>query len=128
MPPGRCSPSGGLRQGVADEGGWWPAFGTNEEALDVLVRAIERAGYGPGDEVSIALDVAASEFGATAATGWVSTGASSTATGLARCWWTGSRAIPILSIEDPFAEDDREGFRRFTAGVGDRVQVVGDDL
>ena len=53
----------GLRQGVADEGGWWPSFGTNEEALDFLVRAIERAGYSPGDEVSIALDVAASEFG-----------------------------------------------------------------
>lgn len=53
----------GRRQGVADEGGWWPSFDTNEEALDLLVRSIERAGYTPGDQVSIALDVAASEFG-----------------------------------------------------------------
>src|SRR6185437_14952057 len=53
----------GTLQGVADEGGWWPAFSTNEQALETLVRAIERAGYKPGTEVAIALDIAASEFG-----------------------------------------------------------------
>ena len=118
----------GTLQGVADEGGWWPAFSTNEQALDTLVRAIERAGFRPGDQVGIALDIAASEFGKDGRyklaledreldteamvrmlTGWVS-------------------RYPILSIEDPLAEDDTEGFRTFTAAVGKNVQIVGDDF
>ena len=56
--------------GVADEGGWWPSFATNEQALDTLVRAIERAGFRPGEQVGIALDIAASEFGREAITSW----------------------------------------------------------
>ena len=118
----------GTLQGVADEGGWWPAFSTNEQALDTLVRAIERAGFRPGDQVGIALDISASEFGKDGRyklaledreldteamvrmlTGWVS-------------------RYPILSIEDPLAEDDTEGFRTFTAAVGKNVQIVGDDF
>ena len=118
----------GTLQGVADEGGWWPAFSTNEQALDTLVRAIERAGFRPGEQVGIALDIAASEFGSggryklaledreldTEAmvkmlTGWIA-------------------RYPVLSIEDPLAEDDTEGFRAFTAAVGKKIQIVGDDF
>jgi enolase len=116
------------RQGVADEGGWWPSFDTNEEALDILVRAIERAGYTPGDDVSIALDVAASEFGGN---GRYTLGLEKRdldRDGLGEMLLRWVERYPIVSIEDPFAEDDKEGFRRFTAAVGDRVQIVGDDL
>ncbi len=60
---GKLMKEAGTLQGVADEGGWWPAFSTNEQALETLVRAIERAGFTPGEQVGIALDIAASEFG-----------------------------------------------------------------
>lgn len=118
----------GRRQGVADEGGWWPSFDTNEQALDLLVRSIERAGYTPGDEVSIALDVAASEFGRNGryTLGLERRDLDRDGLGEMLVGWVDR--YPILSIEDPFAEDDKEGFRLFTAAVGDRVQIVGDDL
>ncbi|TJW43782.1 MAG: phosphopyruvate hydratase, partial [Mesorhizobium sp.] len=118
----------GLQQGVADEGGWWPAFSANEEALDFLVRAIERAGYAPGDEVSIALDVAASEFGANGCYRLGLEKRELDRDGLGEMLVDWVERYPILSIEDPFAEDDKEGFRLFTAAVGNRVQIVGDDL
>lgn len=118
----------GTLAGVADEGGWWPVFDTNEQALDMLVRAIERAGFRPGEQVGIALDIAASEFGhggryklaledreldtgemIKLLTGWIG-------------------RYPILSIEDPLAEDDPDGFAEFTRQVGHKVQIVGDDF
>ncbi len=115
-------------QGVADEGGLWPAFATNEEGLDLLVMAIEKAGFTPGDEVHIALDVAASEFGRKGRykLGLENRELDSDGFGELMLRWV--ERYPILSIEDPFAEDDPEGFRKFTAAVGNHVQVVGDDL
>ena len=117
----------GLLQGVADEGGWWPAFSSNEEALETLMRSIERAGLVPGEDVAISLDIAASEFGKAAAIVWASKGVSSTATRWPKCCFSWCARYPILSIEDPFAEDDDKGFEQFTAAVGDRIQVIGDD-
>jgi enolase len=117
----------GRRAGVADEGGWWPDFNSNEEALEMLVRAIEAAGYRNG-EVVMSLDIAASEFGRggryrlalenrefdtsswlDVVLGWV-------------------KRYPILSVEDPVAEDDPEGMYAFTSAVGDKLQVIGDDF
>jgi enolase len=117
----------GRRCGVADEGGWWPDFKSNEEAIETLVRAIEAAGY-RHDQVAVALDIAASEFGAkgryhlgldrrTYDTGeWLD---------VLQGWVA---RYPIVSVEDPVAEDDAPGMRLFTAAVGDRIQVVGDDF
>jgi len=115
-------------QGVADEGGWWPTFASNEEALDMLMRAVEKAGFTPGDEVSIALDVAASDFGRNGRYILGLDKRELDRDGLAQLLLSWIDRYPILSIEDPFGEDDPEGFRRFTAVVRDRVQVVGDDL
>ncbi|MBK6980584.1 MAG: phosphopyruvate hydratase [Betaproteobacteria bacterium] len=113
--------------GVADEGGWWPDFKANEEALDMVARSIERAGFRKG-EVVMALDIAASEF---RADGRYRLGLENREFDTA-AWievvlgWT--RAYPIVSVEDPVAEDDPEGMRAFTAAVGDKVQVIGDDF
>jgi len=118
----------GRLQGVADEGGFWPVFATNDEALEMLVRAIEAAGYTPGDEVHIALDIAASDFGRGGRykLGLENRELDSDAMCDMLLGWLDR--YPILSIEDPLAEDDIEGFKRFTAAAGARVQVVGDDL
>jgi enolase len=128
MAAGRRLADRGALQGVADEGGWWPAFSSNEEVLEALVRAIEDAGLIPGDDVHIALDIAASEFGKR---GRYTLGLEQReldSDGLGELLEGWIARYPILSVEDPFAEDDKEGFRRFVAAVGDRVQVVGDDL
>ncbi len=125
---GRLMAERGFLTGVADEGGWWPAFASNEEALEALMLSIERAGLTPGDDVAISLDVAASEFGAG---GFYRLGLEKRVLdrdGLADLLIGWCARYPIVSIEDPFAEDDAEGFYRFTAAVGDRVQVIGDDL
>jgi enolase len=118
----------GAAQGVADEGGWWPAFASNEEALRALVAAIERAGFVPGDEVAIALDVAASELGRK---GRYTLGLESRV--LDRDSWIELLlrwvdTYPIVSIEDPLGEDDAEGFALITRAAGHRLQIVGDDF
>ena len=114
--------------GVADEGGWWPDFSSNEQALEMLVLSIERAGFIPGEQVAIALDIAASEFGKL---GQYRLGLESRALdsdGLIEMLLGWIAKYPIVSIEDPLAEDDPEGFARFTQAVGDRLQIVGDDF
>ena len=114
--------------GVADEGGWWPDFSSNEQALEMLVLSIERAGFIPGEQVAIALDIAASEFGKL---GQYRLGLESRALdsdGLIDMLLGWIAKYPIVSIEDPLAEDDPEGFARFTKAIGNRLQIVGDDF
>ena len=114
--------------GVADEGGWWPAFTTNEQALETLVRAIETAGLTPGSQVAIALDVAASEFGHGGKYCLALEGKELDSEGMIRLLVGWLQRYPIVSIEDPLAEDDALGFIELTREVGDRVQIVGDDF
>ena len=125
---GELMHSRGSQCGVADEGGWWPDFAANEQALEALVEAIERAGFVPGAQVAIALDVAASEFGRA---GRYTLGLESReldSDGLIELLLRWIDKYPICSIEDPLAEDDIEGFARFTQAAGSRLQIVGDDL
>ncbi len=122
----------GRLAGVADEGGWWPAFDTNEEALEFLQRAIERAGHTPGQDVAIALDIAASDFGKGGRYRLAREGRrieqdiDSDALSEMLLGWL--RRYAIVSIEDPLAEDDAPGLRAFTAAAGPKVQVVADDF
>ena len=114
--------------GVADEGGWWPDFSSNEQALEMLVLAIERAGFVPGEQVAIALDIAASEFGRQ---GQYRLGLDSQeldSDGMIEMLLRWVEKYPIVSIEDPLAEDDALGFSRFTKAIGHRLQIVGDDF
>jgi enolase len=118
----------GSLAGVADEGGWWPQFDTNEQALETLVEAIERAGYVPGEQVAIALDIAASEFGREGRYALGLESRTLDSDGLIELLLRWIDRYPIVSIEDPLGEDDAAGFARFTAAVGSRLQVVGDDF
>lgn len=124
---GQILSQSGRLAGVADEGGWWPNFSTNEQGLETMLRAIEKAGFIPGEQVAISLDIAASEL---YANGKYKLGlesrqlASEQMIEMLVDWID---RFPIVSIEDPLAEDDHEGMCLFTRTVGDRVQVVGDD-
>jgi enolase len=118
----------GKLQGVADEGGYWPAFDANEEALDELVRAIESAGLQGGRDVAISLDIAASEFGRQGRYRLALEGQTLDTAGMIELLGGWIDAYPIVSVEDPLAEDDVEGFRTFTEKFGKRCQVIGDDF
>jgi enolase len=118
----------GLATGIGDEGGFAPDLGSNEEAVQLLIDAIERAGYTPGEQIGIAMDVASTEFYADgvytlAAEGRALEPSAMVAELVALC-----DKYPVVSIEDGMAEDDWDGWAELTAAVGDRVQVVGDDL
>ena len=125
---GRQLSQRGLLQGVADEGGFWPAFASNEEAIETLLRAIESARLVPGRDAAISLDIAASQFGSRGRYTLGRDRQSLDTDGLIELLGRWIERYPILSVEDPLAEDDAEGFRRFTAAFGDKVQVIGDDL
>jgi enolase len=125
---GKLMAEGGSLAGVADEGGWWPVFSTNEQALDMLVRAIERAGFRPGAQVGIALDIAASEFGRGGHYKLALEDRELDSAGMIALLSGWIARYPILSIEDPLAEDDPDGFAEFTRLHGKSLQVVGDDF
>ena len=114
--------------GVADEGGWWPDFSSNEHALEMLVLAIERAGFIPGEQVAIALDIAASEFGRQDQYRLGLDSQELDSDGMIEMLLRWIEKYPIVSIEDPLAEDDALGFSRFTKAIGHRLQIVGDDF
>lgn len=121
----------GLSTAVGDEGGFAPNLKSNEEALEVILQAIEKAGYKPGDDVLIALDPASSEF-YNKETGlyefrW-SDGSKRDADAMVEFWADWVKKYPIASIEDGMYEDDWKGWKTLTTAIGDKVQLVGDDL
>ena len=118
----------GLAAGVADEGGHWPAFDTNEAALDFLLRAIEAAGYTPGQDVAISLDIAATDFGSGGRYTLARDRRSVDSDALSDMLLGWLRRYPIVAIEDPLAEDDAQALQRFTAAAGPKVQVIADDF
>ncbi len=116
---------------VGDEGGFAPNLGSNEEALDVIIEAITKAGYKPGKEISLALDCAASEFYDKKSGKYVfkkSDGSQRTSAELADYWASWAAKYPIVSIEDGMAEDDWAGWETLTKKIGAKCQIVGDDL
>lgn len=115
-----------LLTGVGDEGGFAPNLGSNQEALELLISAIEKAGYKPGAEVSLALDVAASEFYKDSQ--YTYDGTTHSATQLIDYMAGLASSYPIVSIEDPLHEDDWTHWQLMTEKMGDKVQIVGDDL
>jgi enolase len=122
--------SRGMSTNVGDEGGFAPSLGSNEEALQVVMEAIEKAGFKPGVDMYIALDAAASEFydEATGQYNFASTGESRTSEEMVAFWADWCERYPIISIEDGLAEDDWAGWKLATEKLGHKIQLVGDDL
>ena len=118
----------GYHTGVGDEGGFAPNLNTNEEALDLLTKAINEAGYTPGKDVSFAIDVAASEFYEDGIYNLKGANLKLTTDELIDYYQTLLDKYPIISIEDPVDENDWEGFKKMTERYGDKIQLVGDDL
>lgn len=122
--------SKGMSTNVGDEGGFAPNLGSNQEAIEVVIEAIEKAGYKPGVDVFIALDAASSEFYSEERGVYVfeSTGEELTSEQMVDFWADWCEKYPIVSIEDGFAEDDWSGWKMATDRLGNKVQLVGDDL
>ncbi|TDJ33528.1 MAG: phosphopyruvate hydratase [Gammaproteobacteria bacterium] len=120
--------SRGLNTGVGDEGGFAPDLPSNEAAVEVVLEAIEKAGFNAGDDVCLALDVASSEFYKDGVYDLVSEGRQFDAAGFADYLAQWVDQYPIISVEDGMAEDDWEGWKILTEKIGDRVQLVGDDV
>ena len=120
----------GMSTNVGDEGGFAPNLGSNEEAIEVVLEAIEMAGYKPGEDVYIALDAASSEFynKESKMYEFESTGDKMTSSEMVSFWKTWVDKYPIASIEDGLDEDDWTGWRELTKVIGDKCQLVGDDL
>ncbi len=119
----------GLSTAIGDEGGFAPSLKSNEEALDVILEAIEKAGYKAGKDVAIALDPASSEmFQDGAYTFWKSDKSKKSSSEMVAFWKQWAADYPIVSLEDGLAENDWDGWKELTATLGDRVQLVGDDL
>ena len=120
--------SRGMSTNVGDEGGFAPNLGSNEEAIQVVMEAIKKAGYTPGEDVYIALDAASSEFYKNGKYVFESTGEERTSEEMVAFWEEWCAKYPIISIEDGLAEDDWAGWKLATEKLGHKVQLVGDDL
>jgi enolase len=118
----------GLATGVGDEGGFAPNLSSNREALDVIVSAIAAAGYTPGDDIALALDVAATEFYRGGSYHLEGEGRTLTPAEMVDFLAELADAYPVISIEDGMSEDDWDGWKALTDRIGGRVQLVGDDL
>ena len=146
MPLGAASFSEGMRWGTeifhhlkgvlksrglstnVDEGGFAPNIGSNEEAIQLVIEAIEKAGFTPGKDVYIALDAASSEFYKDGKYTFESTGESRTSAEMVEFWKEWCEKYPIISIEDGLDEDDWDGWKLLNDAIGDKVQIVGDDI
>lgn len=120
----------GKLAGIADEGGYWPDFDSNEEVFEIIIRAIEKAGYRPGEDVHLSMDIAASEF-YDDENGVYHLQLENRSPGPDQFYeiiseWC--RKYPVISIEDPFSETDRSNWKRLTESFGDALQIIGDDL
>jgi enolase len=120
----------GMSTNVGDEGGFAPNLSSNEEAIQVVIEAVEKAGFTPGKDMYIALDAAASEFYNEEKGKYIfeSTGEERTSSEMVDFWVDWTRNYPIISIEDGLAEDDWAGWKLATEKLGDKIQLVGDDL
>jgi len=116
----------GLGTGLGDEGGFAPDLGSNRAALDLILEAVDRAGYKAGTDIALALDAAASEFHSDGS--YEFEGRASSAAELVDYYAGLVDAYPLVSVEDPLDEEDWEGWKAITDRLGDRVQIVGDDL
>jgi enolase len=121
----------GLSTNVGDEGGFAPNITSNEEAIEVVLQAIEKAGFKPGEDVFIAMDAASSEFYDAASNSYIfkkSSGKKISSDEMVDYWVTWANKYPIISIEDGMAEDDWNGWKKLTEKAGKKIQLVGDDL
>ena len=120
----------GMSTNVGDEGGFAPNLGSNEEAIEVVIQAIEKAGFKPGEDIHIALDAAASEFynKEDKMYHFESTGDVLSSDDMVAFWADWKKKYPIVSIEDGLDEDDWNGWKKLTDSIGDKCQIVGDDL
>ncbi|MBB4632737.1 phosphopyruvate hydratase [Sphingosinicella soli] len=125
---GRLMAAKGAIAGVADEGGWWPNFESNEDALGTLTKAIETAGFRPGEDVFISLDIAANELGDASGYRLALDGHRLSGEAMADLVVGWAKQYPILSIEDPAGQDDFAAMANVTARIGDSVQIIGDDV
>ena len=125
---GRLMQERGPLSGVADEGGWWPDFTSNEDALDVLTRAIEASGHRPGEDVWISLDIAANELGDAQGYRLALDDRQLSGEEMAARIIEWCARYPILSVEDPAGQDDWQTMAAVTTAIGDRVQIIGDDV
>ncbi|MDR9410924.1 MAG: phosphopyruvate hydratase, partial [Balneolaceae bacterium] len=125
---GRLLKKKGKLAGVADEGGYWPIFDSNEELFEILLESIEGAGYLPGEDVQLSLDIAASEFYDNGRYHLNLDNRSLTGDQFYKVISGWCKQYPIISIEDPFAETDTLNWKRFTKEFGNKIQIIGDDL
>ncbi len=125
---GKLMEAKGPLSGVADEGGWWPNFTSNEDALDTLTKAIEASGHRAGEDVFISLDIAANELGDADGYNLALDDRRLSGEEIAARIIEWTKAYPILSVEDPAGQDDWTTMAAVTAAIGERVQIIGDDV